>query len=62
MIVDSNSVSVYSNTVVNCMNGIVGVIVSRGDAPNGQPYGLQNVSVEGNTITQDNGTADGHCH
>ena len=59
MVVDSNTVSVYSNTVVNCMNGIAGVMESRGDAPNGQPYELQNVSVEGNTITQATGTAAG---
>jgi len=59
LIVDSNTVSVYSNTLVNCMNGIVGVIEGRGDAPNGQPYELQNLSVEGNTITQATGTASG---
>jgi len=59
LIVDSNTVSVYSNTVVNCMNGIVGVTESRGDAPNGQPYGLENMSAEGNTVTQATGTAAG---
>lgn len=59
LIVDSSTVSVYSNTVVNCMNGIVGLIESRGEGPNGQPYELQNVSVEGNTITQATGTAAG---
>jgi hypothetical protein len=59
LIVDSSTVSVYSNTVVNCINGIVGVMESRGDAPNGQPYAVENVSVEGNTITQATGTAAG---
>ena len=59
LIVDSNTVSVYSNTVVNCMNGIVGVIENHGDAPNGQPYELENTSAEGNTITQATGTAAG---
>ena len=59
LIVDSSTVSVYSNTVVHCMNGIVGIIASRGDAPNGHPYQLQNLSVEGNTITQATGTAAG---
>jgi len=59
LIVDSNTVSVYGNTVVDCMNGIIGLISSRGDAPNGQPYALENVSVEGNTITQPSGIAAG---
>jgi len=59
LIVDSNTVSVYGNTVIDCMNGIVGLISNHGDAPNGQPYVLENVSVEGNTITQANGTAAG---
>jgi len=59
LIADSTNVSVYSNTVVNCMNGIVGLVSSRGDAPDGQPYVLENLSVEGNTITQATGTAAG---
>jgi len=57
LIVDSSMVSVRSNTVINCMNGIVGVIANRGDAPDGQRYILQNLSVEGNSITQTTGTA-----
>ena len=59
LIADSSTVSVYSNTVVNCMNGIVGLASNRGDAPDGQPYALQNVSVEANTISQATGTAAG---
>ena len=59
LIVDSNTVSVTSNTLVNCMNGIVGIISSHGDAANGQPYVLENLSVQGNTITQTSGTVAG---
>ena len=59
LIVDSSTVSVRSNTVINCMNGIVGVIANRGAAPDGQPFVLQNLSVEGNSITQTTGTAAG---
>ncbi|MGO8814046.1 MAG: right-handed parallel beta-helix repeat-containing protein [Terriglobia bacterium] len=59
LIADSTNVSVYSNTVINCMNGIVGLIQSRGDAPNGQPYELENMSVDSNTVTQSNGAAAG---
>lgn len=59
LIADSVNVSVYSNTVINCMNGIVGLASNRGDGPNGQPYVLENLSVEANTITQSTGTAAG---
>jgi hypothetical protein len=59
LISDSATVSVYSNTLVNCMNGVVGLISPRGDAPNGQPYEVQNLTVDSNTITQTTGTAAG---
>jgi parallel beta-helix repeat protein len=59
LISDSSSVSVYDNTLTNCMNGIAGILASRGDAPNGQPYTLQNVDVNSNTITQSTGIALG---
>src|SRR5208282_2277727 len=59
LISNSSSVSVYSNTVSDCMNGIVGIMANRGDAPNGQPYLLENLSVDSNTITQVAGTAAG---
>ena len=41
------------------MNGIVGLVSNRGNAPNGQPYALEDLTVEGNTITQGTGTAAG---
>lgn len=59
LISNSSNVSIYSNNVVNCMDGIGGILANRGDAPNGQPYLLQNVSVTGNTITQSTGIAAG---
>jgi hypothetical protein len=59
LISDSTNVSVYFNTVTNSMNGIAGILANRGDAPNGQPYTLQNVSVNSNTITQSTGIALG---
>jgi hypothetical protein len=56
---NSSNVSTYSNTVSNCLNGIVGILAGRGDGPNGQPYLLQNVDVTSNTITQATGMAAG---
>ena len=59
MISNSSNVSVYFNRVTNCMNGIVGIMQSRGNGPNGQPYLLQSVDVNSNTITQSTGIAAG---
>ena len=59
MISNSSNVSVYFNTVSNCMNGIGGILANRGNGPNGQPYLLQNVDVNSNTITQSSGLAAG---
>lgn len=59
LVSNSSNVSVYSNVVSNCMDGIGGVFANRGDAPNGQPYLLQNMTVTGNTITQGTGMAAG---
>jgi hypothetical protein len=59
MVSNSSYVSVYLNTVSNCMNGIVGIIANRGDSPSGQPYLLQNLYVNSNTINQVSGTAAG---
>lgn len=59
LISDSTYVSVYFNTVSNCMDGIGGILSSRGDGPNGQPYTLQNVNVNSNWITQNTGMATG---
>lgn len=56
---DSTNTSVYFNTLSNCMNGIAGILVSRGDGPNGQPYTLQNNNVNSNWITQTTGIAIG---
>lgn len=56
---NSSNVSIYSNNVSYCMNGIGEISANRGDAPNGQPYLLQNVTVAGNTITQVTGMAAG---
>jgi len=39
------------------MNGIAGILASRGYAPNGQLYSLQNVNVNSNWITQSTGIA-----
>jgi hypothetical protein len=61
LICDSTYVSVYFNTVSDSMNGIAGILVSRGNAPNGQPYTLQNVNVNSNWITQSTGIAAGIC-
>ena len=59
LISDTSNVSVYFNTLTNCMNGIAGILASRGNAPNGQAYSLQNLSVNSNTITQSTGIAAG---
>ena len=59
LISDSSTVSVTSNSISNCMNGIGEILSSRGNAPNGQPYSLQNVTVTGNTIYQNTGMAAG---
>jgi len=56
---DSTYVSVYFNTVSNCMDGIGGILQNRGNGPNGQPYTLQNVNVNSNWITQNTGMATG---
>ncbi len=59
LIVDSTNVSVYFNTVTNCMDGIGGILVSRGNGPNGTPYTLQSVNVNSNWVTQNTGMAAG---
>ncbi len=59
LISNSSNVSIYFNHVTNSMNGIVGLLASRGNAPNGQPYLLQNVNVNSNWITQSTGVAAG---
>lgn len=59
LIDDSTYVSVYFNTVTNCMDGIGGVLLNHGNGPNGQPYTLQNVNVNSNWVTQNTGMAAG---
>jgi hypothetical protein len=59
LISDSSSVSVYSNILVNCINGVAGILSNRGNGPNGQPYSLQNLTVTSNTIYQTTGMAAG---
>lgn len=59
LISNSSGVTVEGNTVINCMNGIGGIMDNRGDNPEGQPYLLQNLSVNNNTITQTTGYAAG---
>jgi len=59
LIVNSSNVSVYFNTLTHCMNGIGGIYQNRGNAPDGQPYLLQGVHVNSNTITQATGMAAG---
>lgn len=56
---NSSSVSIYSNDVSYCMNGIVGILANRGNAPNGQPYLLQNIDATSNKVTQSSGMAAG---
>jgi hypothetical protein len=59
LIVNSSNVTVQDNTVLNCMDGIGGIMTNRGNNPSGQPYLLQNLNVINNTITQTTGTAAG---
>ncbi len=59
LVENSSNVSIYSNNVSNCMDGIGGILANRGNAPDGQPYLLQNVEVSSNTITQGTGMAGG---
>lgn len=59
IIAGSADVEVYSNTVKNCMNGIVGTQPRRGLSRQGTPYLLQNLNVHDNVITQGQGTAAG---
>lgn len=59
LVQNSSNVTIYSNSVSYCMDGIGGILASRGNAPNGQPYLLQNMTVTGNTITQTTGLAGG---
>ena len=55
----SSDVEVYSNTVTNCMNGIVGTQPQRELSHKGTPYLLQNLNVHDNSITQNHGVAAG---
>jgi hypothetical protein len=59
LISNSSNVTVHGNTVINCMNGIGGIMTNRGNNPNGQPYLLQKLDVTDNTVTQTTGTAAG---
>jgi hypothetical protein len=59
LISNSSYASVYFNHISGSMSGIVGYLAHRGNAPNGQPYLLQNVDVNSNYITQGSGTAAG---
>jgi parallel beta-helix repeat protein len=59
LISNSSNVTVQGNTVLNCMNGVGGIMTNRGDNPSGQPYLLQNLDVISNTITQTTGDAAG---
>jgi hypothetical protein len=59
LIEDSTWVSVFSNNISNCMNGIGAILQSRGWAPNGQLYTVANVNVNSNNITQGSGIALG---
>jgi hypothetical protein len=54
----SSNVTIYGNTVTNCMNGISAIYADRGNGPKG-PYVLENIDVHDNTITQVNGSAVG---
>jgi hypothetical protein len=56
---DSSNVTIYGNSVSKCMNGIGGVLVSRGTGPSGLPYLIQNLNVHDNRITQITGMAEG---
>ena len=59
LIEDSSWVSVFFNDISNCMNGIGAILQSRGWAPNGQLFSVQNVNVNSNYITQTTGIALG---
>ena len=59
LISNSSNVTVQGNTVINCMNGIGGIMTNRGDNPNGQAYLLQNLDAINNTVTQATGVAAG---
>ena len=54
----SPGIQIYGNVVKYCMNAIGGVQGNRGTGPYG-PHLIQNLSVQDNTITQVNGTAEG---
>jgi parallel beta-helix repeat protein len=56
---DSSDVEIYSNQVTDCMNGISGILASRGSNPSGVPYLIKNMTVHDNTITQTKGIAAG---
>lgn len=55
----SSDVEVYGNTVINCMNGIVGIQPRRELSHRGTPYLLQNLNVHDNIVTQSHGVAAG---
>jgi hypothetical protein len=59
LVSNSSNVSIYSNVVSNCMDGIGGILANRGNGPDGQPYLLQNMTVTSNTVTQGAGKAAG---
>ncbi len=59
LISNSSNVTITGNTVNNCMNGIGEIMQNRGNGPSGQPYVLENVAVNNNTVTQDTGLAAG---
>lgn len=58
LISTSDGVDVYGNTVVDCMNGIIGIQANR-RSHSGQRYFLKNLYVHNNEITQANGIAAG---
>lgn len=59
LISNSSNVTVQGNTVINCMNGIGGIMNNRGNNPSGQPHLLQDPNLKNNTITQTTGVAAG---
>lgn len=59
LITDSSNVTIYGNNVSKCMNGIGGILVSRGIGSNGLPYSIENLNVYSNKITQVTGIAEG---
>lgn len=58
LVSSSPDISIYGNTVKDCMNGIGGIQADRGTGAYG-PYLIQNLSVHDNTVYQVNGTAEG---